>query len=105
MTESEEVMSQLCIVNDTSENYYLSLSFKLISSQASGWRGIRSGVWRSVSLKRLVQYRVWKLMKMMGKATRAIRSMSLSLTPQRVVGAVRGKRELTTEGKLLIFNF
>ena len=63
-------------------------------------------MWRSVSLKRMVQYRVWKLMKMMGKATRAIRSMSLSRTPHRVVGAVNGKGDLTTEHELLgIFEF
>ena len=54
----------------------------------------------------MVQYRVWKLMKMMGKATRAIRSMSLSRTPHRVVGAVNGKGDLTTEHELLgIFEF
>ena len=43
----------------------------------------------------MVQYSVWKLRKMMGKATRAIRSMSLSRTPHRVVGAVKGKWDLS----------
>ena len=50
----------------------------------------------------MVQYRVWKLMKMMGKATLAIRSMSLSRTPHRVVGAVKGKGDLTTEHELIL---
>ena len=41
-------------------------------------------------LMRMVQYIRWKLKKMRGKAILAYLSISLALTPQRVVGGLAG---------------